>query len=305
MQTSTHPALDIPSKTGDFAVREMVRCVYFVRRPHLAAADDISLCINRLVDIFPPPALSTFSTDNGDWLKFDADGLKAMVHKRLIKDQSPNTSVHIGGDQANIPDYNVEYAGLAMDRPILSEAALALWFQISANAIESKFEIVLQTHRDIINILNCSAAYIDRALEGDRTRLQAMSRRYRNADISHPRIVARDLGDKLPGVFWHTYIGSRLASDLGGQPQLTRVLGEDVTINTLNDGLELMFGPEPTLGDINFHPLDTSRVVLARLAHARGLLHVPRKVKYFEGENELAPLQAQEQWHLRFVNASD
>jgi hypothetical protein len=295
--------LDVPSNSGGFVVRETVRFAFFIRRRHLDVAPTAVEAIGRLIDLFPPPALSMFSIESGDWLKYDAQGLKEQVRERLVGEDRPiNGTASLSGDQANIPDFGVEYAGLAIDRPTFSTAAVALWFFV-ANSVFSRYrDPALRLSRELNRLLGCSAAYVDLALAGHRPRMQAMARRYRALDISDVRSVARDLGDKLPGVFWQNLLGPQLVAALGGRTMLASILSSEARVDDDGSGgLVITLGDVPTRGDVNRREGDADRIALARLAHDRGLLHVPRKVTYFTPEDDLSDKEAQEKWHLRLV----
>jgi hypothetical protein len=71
--------------------------------------------------------------------------------------------------------------------------------------------------------------------------------------------------------------------------------------NTGSGGLVVTFGANPSHGDVNRKEDSDGRGLLARLANTSGLLHVPRKVRYFEAEEGLSDEEAQTAWHLRLV----
>jgi len=301
--TNSPITLDAPSSSGGFAIRETLRFAFFVRKRHLDLAPAAVQAIEMLIDAFPPPALSMFAIESGDWLTFDSAGLKRRVRRRLIgKDKPINGMLSLSGDQANIPDYAVEYIGRAIDFPSMSLATNTLWFFIAGSALTSQKTTALQVSKRIHTLLGCQASYVDIALEGDRRRLQEMARRYQFIDISSVSAVARDLENKLPGVFWLNRIDSVLANALGGRAGLTAALSNQATIeDDQSGGLIITLGAEPTYGDVNRRAENSDRVAFARLAYERGLLHVPQRHTYFHNESDLSSEEAQERWHLRLV----
>lgn len=303
MDPSSTSTLDVPAASGGFIVREVIRFAFFVRHPHKSIADAVVQAIGRVVDFFPPPALSMFAIESGDWLDFDADGLKAQVQERLAgKDKPVNGNVSLSGDQANLPDFALDYAGLALDRPVFRDGACLLTFHAAASALGPYLQSHETLTEQLILGLDCQAAYVDLALVGDQARRQAMARRYQGVDISDPRRVARDIEDRLPGVFWKNFLSRSLVSALGGRSALQATLSADARIEDApHGGVMLTLGPAPTRGDVNRGERVEDRKGLARLAHGLGLLHVPRKVTYFEPDNDLDKKQAQEHWHLRYA----
>jgi hypothetical protein len=295
-------SLDVPASSGGFVVREMVRFAFFVRKPHLDVAPAATEAFSRLIDAFPPPSLSMFAIASGDWLDYDAKGLKAQVRKRLIgRDKAENGTASVWGEQANIPDFTVEYTGSAIDVAPFKQQAAALWFSIAATEFAEHRDTALQLWREFVMLLDCSAAYVDLALEGDRRRTQAIAKRYRHVD-SEVEDVAWDLANKLPGVFWRNYLGPKLVAAMGGRGAIVAALSPNAEIEDVaNRGLVITLGKTLSRGDVNRRGGDTDREVLARLAHKHGMLHVPRKVTYFKSEEQLSNKEAQQKWHLRFV----
>jgi hypothetical protein len=281
----------------------MVRLAIFVRKRHRDLAPAAVEALHRLIDAFPPPALSLFAIPSGDWIDFDAKGLKAQVRKALIgRDKPINGNASVWGAQANIPDFLVEYTGSAIDLPIYKNFAAALWFSIAPDQFVQHRDRALELWRDLAEFLDASAGYVDIALEGDKRRLQALAKRYRHVDISDVDTVSMELGGKMPGVFWLNYLGPKLVEGLGGRAEIGKVLSPAASIQATAGGpLVIALGSGPSLGDVNRREGDGDRTALARHAHERGLLYVPRKFTYFEEEDELSDKEAQKKWHMRFV----
>jgi hypothetical protein len=296
--------IDVPASSGGYVVRETVRFVFFVRKRHLDAVPKVVEAIETLVDLFPPPALSDIAGPTGDWFMEDAQGLKAQVREKFLdKDAAINGSVSLAGNQANIPDVAVEYVGRAIDRPIFKEAACALWFYVARPMFETYRKAALRLSLDITRRLDCSAAYVDLALEGDKRRKQMLAQRYLNIDISNVSNVARDIGNRMPGVFWRNFLGSELVTALGGPDAVASILSKQANIETdESGGIFVTMGAEPTRGDINRRENLTDRIALANFADSKQLLHTPRKVTYFEPTDSLSDSEAQERWHQRFLS---
>lgn len=300
--------LDIPSSTGGFVVRELHRFAYFIRQPHRKAAAAVVDAIGLILQAFPPPALSMFAIESGDWISDDLNGLNARVRECLIDDGHPiNGRASLAGNQANIPDFSIEYAGRAIDRPVFKDANCSLTFSIASTVFQEHAATALALHRNLIERLACRSAYVELALEGHQQRLQGLARRYACVDISDVRAVARDLDGRLPGVFWKTYLDAELSAALGPADILSSLVSSNAEASvqaSVRGGLEVTLGRAPVHGDIHNLQSHADRVALSRFAFDKGLLHVPARVRYFDANEEQTDAQAQEAWHLRWVRSA-
>jgi len=303
MVKSPQQTLDVPSNSGGYVVREVIRFAFFVHSPHRLIADSVNQVVASLLDKFPPPAISTFAANSGDWITYGTKELKRQTFKRLIGRDSPiNASLSLAGEQANIADASIEYKGLAVDLPMYSHACCALWFQLAGSLAPAGLDETLAWLLPIAEQLDCTSAYAEIALEGHQPRMQAAAKRYIADDISDVSCVARDLDLKAPGVYWINYFGPELVSRMKGADCAYRIVSAGVSDATTNGGGRVIsFGPVPELGDVAKPDEMKQRKLFAKKLHAARLLHVPVKVTYFEPEEDLDDVRAQGRWHLRLA----
>jgi hypothetical protein len=89
---------------------------------------------------------------------------------------------------------------------------------------------------------------------------------------------------------------------LGGRAMEESGLSGSANVEELEGGiLVISLGEEPDLGDVNQRPKLADCNHLAALAHRKQVLHVPKKVKYFDGDTYGGAMEDQERWHLRFA----
>ena len=305
MQSKTK-LLDEPKSSGGYEVRQVIRFVLFVRRTNTQLAPAAVEALNEIIDLFPPPAITSFAGGTGDWFDYDAAGLKKQVAKRLIgKDKAINGAANLSGVQANVPDFAADYAGYAIDLETHKNRAAYLVLTVGASIIDADIRsAALELFRRLAGSLGCSAGYVDVALQGKKPRLQALARRFRGVDIASISAIAADLADNMPGVHWINFMGSPLVKKLGGRAKIEAALSENARVDMLEGGgLVVSLGSEPQLGDVNQRVNLTDWESLAKLAHENSALHIPKKVNYFDPEDGLSSMEAQERWHLRFVEA--
>ena len=173
-------------------MREVLRFVFFVHRPHRDIAEAVNDTIAALIDQFPPPAISSFAANSGDWITSGVKELKNQTFKRLIgRDHPLNANLSLGGDESNIPNYAIEYDGLAVDLPLYADACCALWLHVPIENAEQGSEAVAAWLVSIADRLRCDSAYSEIALEGHQPRMQAAAKRFLAVDISDISCVAR------------------------------------------------------------------------------------------------------------------
>lgn len=292
--------LEIESSNGNYSVRPVMRHAFFVQRPHKEIAALVERAVHRLVDTFAPPLLDSATNDEGDWLPADSAAMKALASDELVGSNSGiNSNLALAGSQSNLPDVTVEYTGIAQD--LFVDACCALAFSVSFNEYETKREICDELTREFVVDLSCTTAYVSPALVGDQRKYEALAARFRGVDISDVADTARDLEDRIPGVFWRMYVDTERLDALGGLSALDSILtGEVRSQSDEPGGAWITLGDEPKLGDVNRQESMSEYETLARHIHSVGLLHLPRRVTYFDGLED-DPEEAQERYHLRFV----
>lgn len=284
-------------------MREVIRFAFFMHRPHRQVADSVNQVVASLIDRLPPPAISTFAANSGDWITYGSKELKNQTFKRLIgRDRPINASLSLAGEQANIPDASIEYKGLAVDLPMYSKACCAFWLQMATSMAPSGRDECLAWILPIADQLHCTSAYAEIALEGHRPRMQATAKRYLAVDIADVGCVARDLDLKLPGIYWINYFGPDLVSRMTGTDVEIPISSSGIFDSMTNGGGRVVaFGLAPDLGDVARPETMQERRSFAKKIHAAGLLHVPVKFTYFEPEEEFDDARAQQRWHLRLA----
>ena len=293
---------DVAAGSGGYLTRGVMRYAFFSTKPHHRSALLVEQAIHRLLDSFPPPRIDAVTNDNGDWISTDLSGLKQSASDELVGTNSGiNSSISFAGSQANLPDYSIDYSGIATDRAVFKQATCVLWLSVALTAYEENEVLLHALSREIAEGLMCSTAYVSPAVVGDKRTRESLAMRYKGLDISGPRQVARDLSNKLPGIFWQTYLHKDIAQTLGGTIALESLLSSEAEIATADSGgLRIKLGTQPRFGDLNHQEPMVDYEALAHHIADHGLLHAPTKITYFDGLNE-DPDEAQRRYHMRFV----
>jgi hypothetical protein len=124
--------------------------------------------------------------------------------------------------------------------------------------------------------------------------------RYPGFDVLNPGAATVDIGDRAAGVYWQTFLGKRLAENLGGLEFLKSELPAPITVEPLEGGgVTVTLGPAPSVGDNN---RKQDLPLYKRFAGViEPQLHIPQIVYFFDEEG-LPDREAMEFWHRRFLD---
>jgi len=293
--------------SGRILLREVVRIVFYFTTPHPKMRGAARKAIVDSVGLVSFDALRChYGGPDGEPVALTAEGFHELIDLWFHGEYSswPNASLGLVGDAGNAPEYGLRYRGKALDTPGFADdtSFLELWmprdrFLSDAKAVGGYF-------RSTVVQSGASAAYVSASVSGG-TKLarQALAKRYYGLDIASPGAVSEDLGMRVPGSYWITYLGPELASAAGGRETIQAALTPGAVVETLpGDGVLVRLGHDIQLGDRNRREDLPAYRAFARFMDGKGLLHVPRRVAYFEDQQGLADRSAQEAWHRRFLD---
>lgn len=300
----TRPEIRIDNPDGSASVREVLVGTFYFRTPHSTMRDEVAEHIRRFYGLAPRGSFEYYFDFDGEQQDVDQGVLANVIYERFYSpDSFPSATLVMEGRGVHAPEWFLHYAGSALDNPDLPLAAGSLQLWLPRSFFVAHREDVLAFFADAAARLPASCGSLGLGLAGEnRRRKQALAARHPGLDISDPRSVSTDLGDRLAGVGWHTLLGGPMLGKLGGAVELQRVL-PDVAVEPLpHGGCRLVLSRDPEIGDVNRHDLLPRYRVVARFFHNAGLLHLPKHVVYFVDQDDMADPDAMEKWHRRFVD---
>lgn len=296
--------IEIVHPNGSVSIREVLVTNLYFRTPHLNMRDEAAEAIRRFFALVPPGGIEYYFDHEGEQADIDAKVLDRVLQERFYAHPSiPNASLIIEGTGLYAPGFFMHYAGSALAHPSMPDEAGTLQFWVPRAFFFEQRDRIMGYLDDVVQRLPWSVGGVSLGLSGgDKVTKQALAARHPGLDISSPRALSNDLGDRVAGVTWHTLIGSGPVHALGGSEQIRRDLPSSASVQALpTGGCRIVLGPEPDIGDVNRRDiLPTHRALAARL-DASGLLHVPRWVVYFHDRDGNADRTAMEAWHRRFL----
>ena len=75
--------------------------------------------------------------------------------------------------------------------------------------------------------------------------------RHPGYDINDNDTTAYHLGTRSRGARWITFLGAPLTAELGGRNALEKKLGAGIDVEPAGNGVAIVAGPEPEIGDVN------------------------------------------------------
>lgn len=177
-----------------------------------------------------------------------------------------------------------------------------LFLQFSKSGIEAGgLDAAVAFSRDLATQLPYASGYVSPALVYGSAIGKAWpyAIRHPGFDIADPVAVAKDLEDRLPGVYWLNFLGPRLCEKLGGYAEIHSVLPQGTqTMLTNQGGVTIQLGMSPEVGDIAYaHDMPLYQVVAKQL---QDHIHIPEDV-YFHDIPLACDRDAQLAWHRRYL----
>lgn len=290
---------------GEVSTIEAFRMLVYCSRSHGSIASAARSAIERYVELVSLDSLSYTFDGAGDPVRLNARHFVDLMDEWFIgrRSQWGNATIELVGSGGNLAQFALTYCGDALNNDTLPDNRGYLDMWVPRQFHETHAEELERFFVDTAQDLHACSGYMSPALTGDDTRSkQALAARYMALDISVPGCVSIDMGNKSPGSYWYNYLGAGLICKLRHVQNIGRVLGEVAEVKILSENaMTIRLGAMPEVGDRNHFEELPAYEAFARLLHSNQLLHVPQHCVYFKDRLSLADREAQNGWHLRFV----
>lgn len=294
----------IDIKRGDrFVAREMIRMVFFLGSSHSRASAAVMQALGTFLDFSGREKAYVINHPGGDWDHHESSGsLLAAAYQRLeSKPRQLNCSLIVCSDDHNISDFSFEYSGFNLDDPGFASWASVVKLTMPPTVFSNRMIDFQAVFLSLLTILPSFFAYSTLALEGDQAVIQQAAKRYMGLDISSVASVAKSIDRNASGVYWLNAYKGDLARSV--KPILSRQSRpSQVQVANLDDETILVqLSPEPDRLAVQRLDLVVGYRWLASELHQGGLLHSSGRIVYFEDEDAVDDVDAQRDWHERFL----
>ncbi|MFP2912525.1 type VI immunity family protein, partial [Pyxidicoccus sp. 3LFB2] len=253
-----YPRIRIQAEGGGVFIRDGLTIRFFMHRSHQEFAPSVVAALDTFIQAVRPQTLAWSPDMEGDWRRLDDRGWQ-RIWKELLEAQSPYITLANRPDGA--PDFQFEYSGVThdetgpFDEPGRSCDA---WFWLSTEFLEQhgpghvrdlamKLGATLPFHSGYTS-LSINALH---GLLGVTRRVRQICFRYPGMDVLNDSIY-RDIGTRVPGAYWLTFLGPPVLGELGGVEGLrARLSSPGTTVQPLEgERAVVTLGEWPEAGDL-------------------------------------------------------
>jgi hypothetical protein len=300
-----YPGVRVHLEDGPVWVRHGLIIRFFMHRSHGEFASGVLRALDTYRQAVGPETLAWYPDMEGDWQPLD-DTVWEQTHQALLAN-----GTHIFATLVDQPDgavdYRFEYEGISLEEPGPFDdprRACIVTFWVPTAFVEKEGpEVVRALAMDLAAHLPFNSGYASLAFNTstqpvDVTRqLDRLCFRHPGVDVLEHR-VSWDIGTRVPGAYWLTFLGQPVLGELGGVDGLrARLSSPGTTVQQLaEDRAVITLGLWPEAGDLESGDTLPAYRELARVLEP-WLYHDPNTVNDhdFPPEDKL-------RWERRFLD---
>ncbi|EAU64739.1 hypothetical protein STIAU_2608 [Stigmatella aurantiaca DW4/3-1] len=274
-----------------------------MRRSHPEVLPAIMESLDIYRRAIEPHTLAWSPDGEGAWQEIDGAGWE-RIHKKMLHPRGAN--IWLRDTPHLTTDYEFRYYGRELTPPLLDDktgmiCAVAFWLPtgyLEAQGPEQVRNLALKLGSALpFNSGHAGLSfYCHESLLGITEPLRLLSLRYPGVDMPAMESIPMELGAKIKGAYWLTFLGAPILERLGGTAGLrSRLHSEDTRVEDLSKSRAVVrLGEWPESGDLEHDDTLPSYRELAQVL-APWLYHAPRSPwSGFSDEDVL-------QWESRFL----
>lgn len=287
-----------------FLIREGLS-IDFYMHPHAEAGPGVLRALEAYLHAAGVESLTQYADDEGEWQQLD-DASWARIRHELLSGWGLNT--HLTGAPRAEQRYRFEYRGKRPELPVMPHnpgAMTSVGFWLPTEYMEEhgpgrvrELAMELASHLPLLCSGHAGLSFhspVDGM--GVLDEVRELCFRHPGLDIPNEGWRAWNIGSRVRGPAWLTFLGQPLLGQLGGVPELrSRLRSESTTVQELEeDRAVITLGPWPEAGD-------TERGDV--LPAYRELARVLEPWLYFEDKSRLPSFSAEPllRWERRFLD---
>ncbi|WP_163997915.1 type VI immunity family protein [Pyxidicoccus caerfyrddinensis] len=232
---------------------------FFMHRSHAGIAPSVMRALDTYRRAVGPDTLAWYPDAEGDWRRLDDSAWERT--RQALLDTGPHTFATLVDRPQGAAGFRFEYEGISLEEPSLFDdprrACVASFWLPSTFLEESGPEHTRGLALELAAHLPFNSGYATLSFDtmrdevGIRRSIRSMCFRYLGVDmLDHP--VSWDIGTRIAGSYWLTFLGQPVLGELGGAEGLrARLTAPDTTVQQLpGDRAVVTLGQWPEAGDV-------------------------------------------------------
>lgn len=243
-------------------VRESISICFYMRRSHRDVVQDVLRSLEIYRQAIGPQALAWYPDSNGDMQELDAESWK-KTQKMMLHPRGAYISLY--GSPNSVTGYEFTYRGFQLDDlPFFEDrgtvCAVAFW--LPSEYLEAQGPArVRQLALELASGLPFNSGHAGLSIhfpEGggltaeEHGHVRDLAFHYAALDIPALEDIHRDLGTRIKGVHWMTFLGQPVLGELGGAAGLrARLHSGGTTVQEMEgERAVVTLGEWPEAGDV-------------------------------------------------------
>lgn len=239
-------------------VREGVSICFYLRGSHPEIAQGVMHSLETYVRGVGSQALSWYVDPEGDWQELDATGW-AHNRRRLLERSGP--ILRLRDSPSGVSHHAFDYYGKSLDSPLFANnpgAVCAVCFRLPPEYLEKHGpahvrELALELAAPLpFNSGHASLAFNTLTQHpGGSTELRQWCLRYPGVNIQALEDTAWEIGTRVRGAYWLTFLGQPVLGELGGAAGLrSRLSSPGISVQEMDgERAVVTLGQWPESGD--------------------------------------------------------
>ena len=244
---------------GDYVlIRDGLTIRFYMHRSHQGLGPSIIRALDVFNRTLGPQALTIHPDMEGYWLTLD-DQAREHIRRELL--ESEYSHVTIASNSNGVSEFKFEYTGLSLESTGWSDnpgRSCEATFQLTTEYLEQhgpgkvrELALELASHLPFNSGYASLSFNADMDLVGVRRRVRGMCFRHPGMEVIED-FVYQDIGTRITGAHWLTFLGPPVLGELGGAEGLRpRLSSPGTTVQSLDDArVVVTLGPWPEAGDL-------------------------------------------------------
>ncbi|REG15371.1 uncharacterized protein DUF3396 [Archangium gephyra] len=254
-----YPRIRLRTKSRGYWIHEGLRLDFYMRRPHTHMARAVMCSMDTYLNAMGTEHFAFYVDDEGDCQELDAEGW-AFTRRHLLEDPWPRV-ILLEDSTVEPEQYRFEYQGRRIDDPEWrgsdKEACVASFWLPTEYLEEHGPERVRALALELAAPLPFCSGNVGLAFLGPNDvvgvteEIRERCFRYPGMDIPEVESFSYNIGTRVRGPSWLTFLGQPVLGELGGVDALrARLHSPGTTVQALDGGRAVVtLGEWPEAGD--------------------------------------------------------